>query len=86
MRTKQWVQGLNNNQRIRVILNGVGYFTTVKDSLTGPFVDQNSAMYSAMMALSFAKSQDNATGIARNFKVYNNKMQAIVFDIQVDLI
>lgn len=86
MRTKQWIQGLNNNQRIRVILNGVGFFTTVKEALSGPFGNQNTAMHSALLGLSFAKSDDNATGIGRRIKVYDNKMQPIDFDIQVDLI
>jgi len=86
MRTKQWVTGLNNNQRIRAIVNGVGYFTTVREAMSGPFTTQNGAMYSALLSLSFAKSEDNSTGIGRRIKVYDDKMQAIDFDIQIDLI
>jgi len=86
MRTKQWISGLNNNQRIRAIVNGVGFITTVKDALSGPFNTQTNAMYSALMSLSYAKQQDNATGIGRRFKVYDNKMHYIEYDIQVDLI
>jgi hypothetical protein len=86
MRTKQWITGLNNNQRIRAIVNGVGFITTVKDALSGPFNTQTNAMYSALMSLSYAKQQDNATGIGRRFKVYDHKMHHIEYDIQVDLI
>lgn len=86
MRTKQWIQGLNNNQRIRAIVNGIGYITTVKDALSGPFVTQTNAMHSALLSLSWAKQQDNATGINRSVKVYDDKMQHINFDIQVDLL
>lgn len=86
MRTKQWVQGLNNNQRIRAIVNGVGFITTVKDALSGPFVTQSNAIHSALMSLSWAKQKDNATGIAHSVKVYDNKMQHVNFDIQLDLI
>ena len=86
MRTKQWISGLNNNQRIRAIVNGVGFITTVKDALSGPFNTQTNAMHSALMGLSYAKQQDNATGIGRRFKVYDHKMQHIEYDIQVDLI
>ena len=86
MRTKQWISGLNNNQRIRAIVNGVGFITTVKDALSGPISTQTNAMHSALMGLSYAKQQDNATGIGRRFKVYDNKMRHIEYDIQVDLI
>jgi hypothetical protein len=86
MRTKQWIQGLNNNQRIRVIINEIGFITTVKDALSGPFTTQTNAMHSALMGLSLAKQQDNATGAARRFKVYDHKMQPVDFDIQIDLV
>ena len=86
MRTKQWITGLNNSQRIRVIVNNVGFITTVKDALSGPFNTQTNAMHSALMSLSHAKQQDNASGISRTFKVYDNKMRSVEFDIQIDLI
>jgi hypothetical protein len=86
MRTKQWITGLNNNQRIRVIVNSIGFITTVKDSLSGPFNTQTNAMHSALMSLSYAKQKDNASGIGRRFKVYDHKMKSVEFDIQIDLI
>jgi hypothetical protein len=86
MRTKQWISGLNNNQRIRAIVNGVGFITTVKDALSGPISTQTNAMYSALMSLSRAKREADSNGIGRIFKVYDNKMRHIEYDIQVDLI
>jgi len=86
MRTKQWIQGLNNNQRIRVIINGIGFFTTVKDALSGPISSQNGAIHSGLMSLVLAKQEDNATGMGRRIKVYDHKMQPVEFDIQIDFI
>lgn len=81
MRTKQVIWGLNNSQRIRVILNGVGFYTTVKGATESPFVSQNTAMYSALMKLS-----SGGTGISTTVKVYNHNMERESFDIQVDMV
>jgi hypothetical protein len=43
-------------------------------------------MYSALMSLSRAKREADSIGIGRRFKVYDNKMRHIEYDIQVDLI
>jgi hypothetical protein len=87
MRTRQWVPGLNNSQRIRAIVNGVGFITTVKDALNGPFSTQTNAMYSALIGLANAKKNDTlACGYGRTIKVYDNKMQSVSFEIQVNLI
>jgi hypothetical protein len=84
MRTKQVIWGLNNSQRIRVILNGIGFYTTVKGATELPFISQNTAMYSALMKLAHGK--DNATGIGTRVTVYNHKMEREEFDVQVDLV
>jgi hypothetical protein len=86
MRTKQLVSGLNNTQRIRVILNGVGFVTTVKDAVSGPFVSQNSALISILMSLTASMNKDNATGLGRTVRVYDDKMQPVNFDVQVNLL
>lgn len=84
MRTKQWIAGLNNKQRIRAIVNGVGFFSTVQDALSGPFSSQTTAMYQVLHE--FTVSKEKITGIGRRVRVYDHKMQSIDFDIQVDLI
>jgi hypothetical protein len=80
MRTKQIIQGLNNSQRIRVILNGVGFVTTVQEANNMPFVSQNTAVYVALNRM------DKSTGIATTVTVYNHKMEREQFDVQVDLV
>ena len=84
MRTKQIIQGLNNNQRIRVILNGVGFYTTVKGANELPFSSQGSAVISALISLAYGK--ENSTGFGTRVSVYNYKMEQEYFDVQVDLV
>jgi len=86
MRTKQIIQGLKNSQRIRAIVNGVGFYTTVQDALAGPFTTQTSAVNVILMELSVSKSKFNSNGLGRRVKVYDHKMQSVDFDIQIDLV
>jgi len=84
MRTKQIIPGLNNSQRIRVILNGIGFYTTVKRSNELPFATQNTAIQSALIQLS--NNIEKCTGIGTRVTVYNHKLEQEVFDVQVDLV
>jgi hypothetical protein len=84
MRTKQIIQGLNNNQRIRVILNGVGFYTTVKGANELPFSTQGMAVISALMSLAYGK--EKSTGFGTRVSIYNHKMEREYFDVQVDLV
>jgi hypothetical protein len=84
MRTKQWISGLNNKQRIRAIINGVGFYTTVQDALSGPFSSQTTALYQILHE--FTVSKKEITGVGRRIRVYDHKMQPADFDIQVDLV
>jgi hypothetical protein len=84
MRRVQIVKGLKNSQRIRVIMDGIGYNSTVQDSLDGPFTTQNSAIHLALEKL--AKSSPKSTGFATRITTYDSKMRAKEFDIQIDLI
>jgi hypothetical protein len=87
MRTKQWISGLNNKQRIRAIVNGVGFYCTVEDALSSPFSTQSLAMHSLMMQLVSARRKEpELTGFSSTIRVYNDKMEQIPFDIQVDLL
>ena len=51
MRTKRFVQGLNNNQRIRVICDGVGFVTTVAGAFDMPLTHQRIAVTSTLVSL-----------------------------------
>ena len=84
MRTKQIIQGLNNSQRIRVILNGVGFYTTVKGANELPFGSQSTAVFSALCSL--ATGVKESTGFGTRVAVYNHKMEREYFDVQVDLV
>jgi hypothetical protein len=85
MRTKQIVSGMKNSQRIRVILNGVGFVTTVQDANNMPFTSQNTAVNVALHRLVDA-TKTKATGIGTRVAVYDHKMARHDFDIQIDLI
>jgi hypothetical protein len=82
MRTKQFIQGFNNKQRVRAIINGVGFYATVQDLLSGPFSDQTTALHQVLHSLNLEKS----TGIGTRVTVYNYKMEQKSFDIQLDLV
>jgi hypothetical protein len=87
MRTKQWIAGVNNKQRIRVIINGVGFYSTVEDALSSPFSTQSLAMHSILMQLVAARQKEpETTGFSSTVRVYNDKMEQVPFDIQVDLV
>ena len=82
MRRKQIVQGLNNSQRIRVIVNGVGFNTTVQDAVEMPFSDQRIAVWNALEVIGREKIQ----GFGGQTKIYDGKMQTVVISTQVNLL
>jgi hypothetical protein len=82
MRRKQIIQGLNNSQRIRVIVNGVGFNTTVQDATEMPFSDQRVAVWNALEVISREKIQ----GFGGQTKVYDGKMKVVNIDFQVNLL
>jgi hypothetical protein len=84
MRTVQIIKGLKNTQRIRVILNGVGFYTTVKGANELPFSTQGMAVMSALTSL--ASGKEESTGFGTRVSVYNGKMERESFDVQVDLV
>jgi len=81
MRTKQFIPGFKNKQRIRAIVNGVGFITTVQDLLCGPFSDQTTALYQVMNTMSVEK----VDGFGTTITVYDYKMNRKRFDIQLNL-
>jgi len=82
MRRKQIIHGLNNSQRIRVIVNGVGFNTTVQDAVEMPFSDQRVAVWNALEVIGREKIQ----GFGGQTKVYDGKMKVINIDFQVNLL
>ncbi len=82
MRAKRLIQGLNNSQKIRVIIDGVGFVTTVKDVDNMPFVSQRVAVHSVLMSIGTQGLQ----GLATTQRVYSERQTTEEHQVQVDLI
>ena len=81
MRTKQVIQGLNNSQKIRVIINGVGFHTTVLGMTEMLFTEQRVAVWNALDQIAREKVQ----GVGSRSWFYNDKMEKSSVDYQVNL-
>ena len=89
MRTKRFVSGLDNSQKIRVICNGVGFHTTVKGAFDMAFHDQRVAVTLALSSLGcnqYLPEGQRPTGYGTRMKVYNGQGEQVYVDVQVDLI
>ena len=82
MRTKQIFPGLKNSQRIRVILNGIGFYTTVQGVTEMVFSEQRVIVYNALELIGREKIQ----GYGGQNRVYDSKMNVVTFDVQVNLV
>ena len=83
MRQKQIVKGLNNSQRIRVIVNNVGFGGTIGEILSSMcFVEQRVAVWRALEVM----ARENITGYGGQNRVYDSKMQVETVSFQVDLV
>jgi hypothetical protein len=91
MRTKRLIDGLNNSQKIRVIVNGVGFYTTVEGAINMAFRSQRSAVMMALVSVGLSQTlpvADRITGLARTYRVYDdaNDSKQIEVAVQVDLV
>jgi len=79
MRTKTILDGLKNSQKLRVILNGITIYTTIKGVMFDLFgnTEQRAAVCDALLQLSFLKRTANCAGVGAVYRGYQ---------IQVDLI
>jgi hypothetical protein len=82
MRTKQVIQGLNNSQKIRVIINGVGFHTTVMGMTEMLFSEQRVAVWIALEQI----AREGVQGVASRTWFYNDKMEKTSVDYQVDIV
>jgi O-methyltransferase involved in polyketide biosynthesis len=88
MRKKRIIEGLNNSQKIRVIVEGVGLYMTVGQVET-MFATTNhrAAICVALQTLSIDRIKNNTiTGIGTTVKLYDHTMQARSIPVQVDLL
>ena len=84
MKMKQIIPGVNNHQRFRVILNGVGFFTTVKEMTNMPFTEQRVAVWLAIERMK--NGHPSSTGFGTTHRVYDDKMQVQECQVQVNLV
>jgi hypothetical protein len=83
MRTKRLVVGLKNSQKIRVILNGIGFITTVREVDSLPFAAQRIAIQAVLWSIGARGLQ----GLATRETVYETSpIRSISYDVQVDLL
>ena len=82
MRRNSIVPGLKNSQRIRVILNGIGFHTTVQGVTEMVFSEQRVIVYNALELIGREKIQ----GYGGQNRVYDSKMNVVTFDVQVNLL
>jgi hypothetical protein len=87
MRTKQVIAGLNNSQKIRIMVDGFGMYMQIKNLDSICTSTHRWAVESALIRLVTATKKDSSTtGFGSRINVYNGKMESVSVDIQVDLV
>jgi hypothetical protein len=73
MRTKVIFDGLKNSQKLRVIINGITIYTTIKGVLYDLFgnTEQRAAVCDALLQLSYFYRTEKSTGIGKDFRGYS---------------
>lgn len=82
MRKKQVIKGLKNSQKIRVIVDGVGFYMTVGE------IEHRFAMTTHYTVVSHTldlMSREKCGGISHTIGVYDHKMNKVNVQVQVDL-
>jgi len=82
MRRKQIIQGLNNSQKVRVIVDGVGFYTTVQGATEMCFTEQRIAVWNALEVI----GREKIEGFGGQTRVYDEKMNAKTISFQVNLV
>ena len=79
MRTKVIFDGLKNSQKLRVIINGVTVYTTIKGVLFDLFgnTEQRAAVCDALLELSYFYRTEKSTGLGKDFRGYSIQVNLI---------
>jgi len=79
MRTKVIIDGLKNSQKLRVIINGITVYTTIKGVLYDLFgnTEQRAAVCDALLQLSYFYRTEKSTGLGKNFRGYSIQVNLI---------
>ena len=89
MRQRRMIDGLNNSQRIRVIVDGVGFYTTIADTSDICTRNHRLAVQTALMNLGYdrrmaeVRHTDKPVGFGFNYAVPNDDATV---SVQVDLV
>ena len=83
MRRKQVVSGFNNSQKIRVIVDGVGFYMTVGETVER-FATSNHRI--AVETTLTKMAQEQITGFGQRVSVYDSRMKQTQIDVQVDIL
>jgi len=91
MRVKRMIDGLDNGQKIRVIVDGVGFHTTVKGAFDLVFYHHRVAAVQALTSLALQRilamqgHGQVTTSFATRYEVRKDDGKLIPVDVQVDL-
>lgn len=96
MRMKRMIDGLDNGQKIRVIVDGVGFHTTVKGAFDLVYYHHRVAAVQALTSLALNRTlafgREKPTGLATAYDVRKltgvteDEGKLIRVDVQVDLL
>lgn len=81
MRTKAYIPGLKNSQKAFVIVNGVGWRTTVGQLSEMVFTTQSTAVRQVLERL----AREKITGMSTTMRVYDHKMEPVSVEVQISL-
>jgi hypothetical protein len=87
--SKSLISGLKNSQRVRVIVNEVGFYTTVKGALDTCFRAQFLAIQQVLSHLGELQrgpKANRSTGLATRVNTFDHNDKPVSFDVQIDLI
>ena len=94
MRKPRMIEGLNNSQRIRVLVDGIGFFTTVEGTSDICTRKHRMAVQIALQNLSYHRGMARVRhepkwpeGFGFNYEYSENGGQTVEnIDVQVDLV
>jgi len=91
MRTKQIIEGLNNSQKFRAVINGVIIGNCQVKDLNGNRFQQREQRLAVWQALEKIASShrigcDLVDSYGRSYEVYDGQMKKTVIDVQVNLV
>ena len=82
MRKAAVIKGLKNSQKIRAIVNGVGFYMTVGEIENRFAMSTHYTVVAHTLAL---MAKEKCGGIGHTVRVYDGKMNQVPVEVQVDL-